>query len=161
MIYRVQQFIWGFTAKLTKEDIVLVHKYLEDYEAKLFFRLPRNEQVHSIKVAKEVIEESKKYRMLDTSLARAAFLHDIGKINSGLNIFNKSIIVILNKFMPRVLLKLIKLKVVYVYYHHPEIAITYLKLEDDKLKYYILNHHNYNIKDDKMLEIIQVADSKN
>jgi hypothetical protein len=161
MIYRVKQFFWGLMAKLREEEKVFVHKYLEDYEEKLFFMLPRNEQVHSVKVAREVIEESVKHGVEDTPLVKAALLHDIGKINSGLNIFSKSLIVILNKFMPRALLRLMRLRAVYVYYHHPEIAIGYLETNDEKLKYYILNHHNYDIKDDKLLRIIQEADSKN
>jgi hypothetical protein len=149
------------TVRLSKEDISLVHKYLNIYESKLLFRLPRNEQVHSIKVARDVLEECNKLGIVDKSLIKAAFLHDIGKIDSGLNIINKSIIVIFNKLMPKVLLKSIKLKVMYAYYHHPEMAIGHLEHRDDKLEYYILNHHNYDIKDDKMLKIIQEADSKN
>lgn len=161
MIYRVKQFIWGLTANVSREDINLVNEYLSEYERKLFFMLPRNEQVHSVKVAKEVINESEKLGIVDTSLIKAAFLHDIGKINSGLNIFSKSIMVILNRFIPKVLLKLTKLKAVNTYYNHPEIAISYIELEDEKVKYYILNHHNYDIKDDKRLKIIQNADSRN
>jgi hypothetical protein len=159
MIYRVKQFFWGITARLSREDICLVHKYLNEYERKLFFRLPRNEQVHSIKVARDVIEESTKLSVMDASLVKAAFLHDIGKIGRGLNVFSKSIIVILNRFMPKILLKLIRLRAVNAYYNHPEIAITYLELSDEKLNYYILNHHNYNITDDKRLKILQDADS--
>lgn len=161
MIYRVKQFFWGLTARVPKEDISLVNNYLNEKERKLFFKLPGNEQVHSIKVAREVIYESSKLEVKDISLVKAAFLHDIGKIDSGLNIFNKSVIVILNKLAPKLLLKLIKLKAVNTYYNHPEIAMGLLESEDEKLKYYILNHHNYDIQGDKKLKIIQEADSKN
>ena len=160
MIYRIKQFFWGFVEKLNDDDRLLIYKYLCAYEVKLFYMLPRNEQVHSIKVAKRVIFESKNRGINDSCLVKAAFLHDIGKIDSGLNVINKSILVILNKFMPSILVKLIKLKAVNAYYNHPEIALTYLKNENEEIKYYILNHHNYNLKQDEKLRIIQSADSK-
>jgi hypothetical protein len=159
MLYRIKQFFGGLVCKLDDDDIYLVKKYLNDYEIKLFYMLPRNEQVHSIKVAREVISESKCRGIDDNYLIKAAFLHDIGKIDSGLNIINKSILVILNKIMPKVLLKLIKLKTVNAYYNHPEIALVYLKNENEEIKYYILNHHNYDLKQDEKLRIIQSADS--
>lgn len=159
MLYRIKQFFWGLTEKLKDEDKNLIDKYLNDFEIKLFYMLPRNEQVHSVNVAKKVIFESKSRGINDDYLIKAAFLHDIGKIDSGLNIINKSILVILDKFMPRFLLKFIKLKTVNAYYNHPEIALMYLENENEKIKYYIRNHHNYNLKQDEKLTIIQSADS--
>jgi putative nucleotidyltransferase with HDIG domain len=159
MLYRIKQFFWGLVSKLSDDDKYLINKYLDDYEIKLFYMLPGHEQVHSIKVAKEVIYECKSKGINDKYLIKAAFLHDIGKIGSGLNIINKSILVILNKFIPKFLLKLVKFKSVNAYYNHPEIALEYLKNENDKIKYYILNHHNYNLKQDEKIKIIQNADS--
>ena len=171
MNYRVRQFFWGLMAKLSKEDVALVNRYLDEQESKLFFKLPRNEQVHSIKVAKEVIQESKKFQRnnsedkkhenIDMCLIKAAFLHDIGKINSGLNIITKSILVIMDKISPKLLMKLTRIRFVNTYYNHPEIAIGYLPEADDKVKYYIRNHHNYALNSDEKLKIIQKSDSKN
>lgn len=197
MNYRVKQFIWGLTAKLSKDDRAFVNRYLDEYESMLFFKLPRNEQVHSIKVATAVIEESRRYEKwnkvkdnsqhktiegmqqeaeahkqlksaennlqeeIDIYLIKAAFLHDIGKINSGLNIVTKSILVIMDKLSPKLLTKLTRIKFVNTYYNHPEIAIGYLPEANDKVKYYIRNHHNYALNNDEKLKIIQKSDSKN
>lgn len=161
MIYRVKQFFWGLRAKISDEDRGLVYRYLDAGESDLFFRLPQNEAVHSVRVAREVISECLKYCIEDDIVIRAAFLHDIGKIDSGLNIFSKSIIVILNRVFPKQLKKLIGLKSVNAYYNHPEIAMGYLGEKEELLKYYILNHHNYDIKTDTNLKILQRADSTN
>lgn len=159
MLYRVKQFFWGLTEKLKDEDRHLINRYLDEYESSLFYRLPRNEQVHSIKVVKEVILESKNKGINDNYLIKAAFLHDIGKIDSGLNIVIKSILVILNKVMPRIISKFTGFKSVNAYYNHPEIALSFLNNENERIKYYILNHHNYNLEQDEKLKIMQSADS--
>lgn len=161
MVYRIMQFIWGITGKLSRSDMCLIDTYLSDYERKLFFMLPRNEQVHSVKVARTVISESTKQELYDVLLVRAAFMHDVGKINSGLNLVSKSILIILQKISPKFLLKLMKLRVVNAYYNHPKIALNYLDGEEEGLEYYVLNHHNYSISQDKKLKILQEADSNN
>lgn len=161
MGYRIMQFIWGITSKLSQDDIYLIDTYLNDYQKKIFFMLPKNEQVHSVKVARAVIREITTQKLYDTLLIKAAFLHDVGKVNSGLNVGSKSILVILQKIFPEFLLKLMKLRVVNAYYNHPKIALDYLNEEEEVLKYYVLNHHNYLISQDKKLKILQEADSNN
>lgn len=149
----------GLTAKLSLEDIILVETYLNDYERELFYKLPKHEQLHGINVGKEVIYECRIKHINDAQLIKAAFLHDIGKIESGLNIINKSLMVMIYKVMPRFLHRFSCFKAVNAYFNHPRLAQTYLKNEDEKLRYYINNHHNYGINDAR-LKILQEADSK-
>lgn len=161
MNYRVKQFFWGLFARLTEQEVEFVKSFLEPSEQRLFFRLPRNEQLHSLKVAKEVIEVSRRNGLEDPFLIKAAFLHDIGKIDSGLNVFTKSMLVVLDKLAPGRLARLSRNKMVNAFYNHPEIAISYLEETDDRLIYYIRNHHKYEMNGDECLSIIQNADSKN
>jgi hypothetical protein len=160
MLYRVKQFLWGITAKLNDEDKEFINNYLNEYERKLFFSLPVYEQVHSLRVAKGVLKESKDKGLYDVLIVKAALLHDIGKINSGLNLITKSIIVILDKLTSGRLKKLTGITPINVYYNHPEIAMSYLEDEDKNIKYLIRNHHNYSLNSDKRLKILQEIDSK-
>lgn len=159
-MYRIRQFIWALFAKFTKEDEAFVNAYLNEYEQELFKKLKESEKVHSVRVAKEVIKRSVDENLYDIRLIKAALLHDIGKIDGGLNIINKSIITILNKLFPKALKKLYKIKFIRVYYEHPEIAVTYLDNYDDYTKFLIKNHHNYHIND-KKLRILQEVDCNN
>lgn len=159
-MYRIRQFIWALFAKFTKEDEEFVNAYLNEYEQQLFNKLKESEKVHSVKVAKEVIKRSVDEDLYDIRLIKAALLHDIGKIDGGLNIINKSVITILNKVCPNILKKLYKIKFIRVYYEHPEIAVTYLEDYDEYMRFLIKNHHNYNI-DDKKLRILQEVDCSN
>ncbi|SHF39829.1 MULTISPECIES: hypothetical protein [Caloramator] len=158
-MYRIKQFLWAIFAKLTDEDKKFIDFYLNDNEKVLFNKLKESEKVHSVKVAREVLQKSLEKDLYDISLVKAALLHDIGKIDSGLNVINKSVITILNKISPGILKKLYRIKPVYSYYNHPEIAITYLDNCDDYIKFLIKNHHNYEI-DDKKLKILQEVDCK-
>lgn len=161
MIYRVKQFLWGLTAKLAKQDILFVNGQLDATELGLFFALPKNEQLHSVKVGLEVQKQLALRNMESKLLIKAALLHDIGKLNSGLNIWSKSIIVIADKAAPSMLSKFKSIKAVNAYYNHAALAMRYLDHEEEELKYYIVNHHNHDIKDNLKLTILQQADSKN
>ncbi|SKB00133.1 HD domain-containing protein [Caloramator quimbayensis] len=161
MFYRFRQFITAAFAKLTKEDINFINKYLNSYEVELFKRLPKYCKVHSVRVARDALEESLKKNLYDTYLIKACLLHDIGKINCGFNMFTNSIIVIIEKLLPSLLQRRKNIKIVNAYYNHPEIALSYIENEDSYVKYLILNHHNYSLKEDEKLIILQRCDCKN
>jgi predicted HD phosphohydrolase len=159
VFYRVKQFIWGITARLSKDEISFINSYLNEKEKSLFFSLPVYEQVHSVKVAKRVLKECENKELQDKMLIKASLLHDIGKINSGLNLITKSILVLSDKMMPKLTRKFKRISFVDAYYNHPEIAMDYLSKEDNYIKYLIKNHHNTLIHDEK-LKILQDADSE-
>lgn len=161
MLYRVKQFIWAATARLTSDDLIFINSYLDDYEKKLFSSLPASTQCHSVKVAREVIVECQKQKLNDIQLIKAALLHDIGQANMGLNCVTKSIMVIGDKLFPGALRRLNKISFVRAYYNHGEIALDALHMEAEYIKFLIRNHHNYDIQGDKGLNILQDADSKN
>jgi hypothetical protein len=161
MLYRVKQFIWAATARLSINDITFINSYLNDYEKKIFSSLPTSIQNHSIKVSREVLEECLKWDLYDILLIKAALLHDIGQANRGLNCVTKSIIVIADKLFPSISRKCNKIGFVKAYYEHAEMALDVLYMEPEYIKFLIKNHHNYNIENDEKLKILQKADSRN
>ncbi|WDU82896.1 HD domain-containing protein [Caloramator sp. Dgby_cultured_2] len=160
MLYRVKQFLRAITAKLTEDDYRFINFYLNERERQLFYSLSKSEQYHSINVARCVLETSIKEGCYDIILIKAALLHDIGKIDSGLNPITKSIMVILDKIFSQKLKMLKRIKFIRAYYDHPKIALDYLGNKKNYLAFLIENHHNYNINDRK-LKLLQRADCKN
>ena len=161
MFYRVRQFISAVGAKLSKEDIYFIDKYLDEKEKELFYSIARYEQVHSVKVARQVMDESLQLKLYDIVLIKAALLHDIGKKNGGLNLINKPIMVLMDRFMPKYLNRLKKIKAVNTYYNHPQIAVEILADENEYLLFLVKNHHNYEIISDQGLVMLQKADCSN
>lgn len=161
MLYRVKQFIWATTARLNREDLAFMASYLNDYEKDIFLSLPISTQVHSIKVAREVLEECLVKDLYDIQLIKAALLHDIGQANRGLNFITKSIMVIADWLLPKTARKCSRIGFVKAYYEHGEIALDALQMESEYVKFLVRNHHNYQINNDEKLKILQAADSRN
>lgn len=159
MIYRVKQFFWGLIERVKDEDRSFISAYLDKEEQSLFYSLPRYEQTHSLRVAREVLRQSLENEIYDIMLVKAALLHDIGKANSGLNLITKSVFVLFERLFPGLLKRFTNLEAIKAYYYHPEIAVTMLEDQDDYLKYLIKNHHNYGLEEDDKLNILQKADT--
>lgn len=161
MLYRVKQFIWAATARLNRDDTLFINSYLNDYEKRIFSALPISAQNHSVRVAREVLEECLKWDLYDILLIKASLLHDIGQANRGLNCVTKSIMVISDRLFPSTSRKFNKIGFVKAYYEHAEMALDVLYMEPEYIKFLIKNHHNYHIQNDKKLKILQEADSRN
>ena len=161
MLYRVKQFFKALTSKVTMDDRRFINSYLNEKERRLFFSMPGYEQTHSLRVARDVLESNRVSTDKHEILVKAALLHDIGKLSGGLNIITKSIMVLLDKAIPKIIRRFGKLKAVDTYYNHPERAFLYIKDEGDYFSYLIRNHHNYSIRGDDGLKLLQDADSRN
>lgn len=161
VFYRIKQFIWAAYARLSDDDILFINNYLNEYERQLFNKLPAYCKLHSVRVARNALDECLRRDLYDIMLIKACLLHDIGKIDSGFNMFTNSIIVMLEKFCPSIIKKLSGKGIIRVYYKHPEIALNYLEKSDSYIKFLIENHHNYSIKEDEKLIILQRCDSQN
>ncbi|KMT22418.1 HD domain-containing protein [Clostridium cylindrosporum] len=157
MLYRVKQFFLALFSKITNEDKEFINRYLNDEDKKIFNRLPTHEKKHSLNVARYVLNHNKG---IDDFYIRASILHDIGKINSGLNPIFKGIIVILNSLSEELTRKMQFIKPISVYYNHPSIGGGIYRDIDRDISYIIENHHNYTITD-PIIKMIQEADSKN
>ena len=99
MIYRVKQFLWAIVSHFKEVDYKYVDKFLDSKEKELFNKLKHNEKHHSIRVCKDAINilREKNIEIDDKKIAKLSLLHDIGKGEHSLNIFEKSTLVILNK----------------------------------------------------------------
>lgn len=160
--YRIKQFFWSITAKISIEDINYVQQHLNNNQYELFLKLSEQEQKHSIKVAQDVQEECRKLNIQGEELIKIALLHDIGKIYKTLNVVDKSVMVLADKFTFGKVRKISNLKKVNVYFNHGTIGYEMLKDSglSERALYLIKNHHS-DIIDDEELNILKKCDSNN
>lgn len=166
---RITQFIKSITAKITKEDYELVNKHL-GYPKRLkelFLLLPVFEQRHSIDVAKTILSQFN-HGLTEGQLSlviKAALLHDIGKLNMGLNPITKSVAVVFHKISEQSARRLTgKMKFMNGYYNHPEIGAEILKHCNvpQEIIYLTRNHHKKTAtNENNLLNILIQADELN
>lgn len=162
-LYRVKQFYWAVTSKVSSEDEIFIKKYLSKVEFNLFQKLPYYEKAHAFKVAKDVSVECSEKEENKNMLIKAALLHDIGKISGTLTPIDKSFLVVMDKISNGGLKKFCNIKKIDIYYNHADIGYNLLKRYgyDERFLYLIKNHHNSNIIGDKELNILKMCDSRN
>ena len=150
-------------AKINDKDIDFLTTHLKTYELQLFNKLPTYEQKHCINVAREVEATCSLNKMQALFMVKVALLHDIGKINSSMNLIDKSIMVILHKITKGRIRAYNEFKNVNIYYNHGEIGYNLLKKYgyDERFLFLVKNHHNNNILDDIELNILKECDDKN
>lgn len=167
IIKRGKQFFRALFAKITLDDRQYISKHLDGAEQKLFFAMSTIDQYHSLKVAytieKFVIED--KENIDRKFLIRCALLHDIGRVNGDLNIFQKVFVVLITKFAPNFAEKLERRgnHAIYIYNHHAEIGARKLqKINLFREAKVIARHHSPPEKDDSdELKLLRLADEKN
>lgn len=165
---RVKQFYINVTDLMKREDYDYVRNILNDEEYKLFIKLLKSEQKHSVRIAKDIeyIIDNKLINDIDIVsnkelLVKSAIVHDIGKIRKRLNVFDKSIIVILNKLTDGKLKNIKISKKVQCYYNHSEYSYEILKeMNQENLLLDIVRYHH---SDDKrnIIKFFKEIDDKN
>lgn len=168
-MYRIKQFIWALTSNFKKIDSEYIDKFLDSKEKELFNKLRHNEKHHCIRVSKDAINiaKEKNLNIDEKKLAKVSLLHDVGKGEHGLNLIEKSTLVILNKITRGKLKKFNNIKNVDIYYNHGKKGVTLLKnLSKDKYDKEFLEtiefHHDKNMKKENLLlNIIRESDDKN
>lgn len=161
--HRVKQFYWSINSKMEDKDRQFINEYLNKDELKLFHKLSKSEQKHSVKVAYDVKKVCKQESVDSKLLIKAALLHDIGKTFKKLNAIDKSILVMADNITKGGIKKLSRIKKVNVYYNHGKIACDILGKYDysKELLYLIENHHNFEIQGNKELKILRECDDMN
>lgn len=166
--YRVKQFIWGIESYFKKIDYKYIERYLNKDEIIMFNKLKKSDKYHCIRVCKDSIEllKENKWEINEYKLGKAALLHDIGKSRCHLNLIEKSIIVLFDKFSGGKLKKYDNIKQVDIYYNHPKIGYDMLKKYnyDKELLDVVRYHHvvkKMNFKDNNIINIINICDNKN
>jgi putative nucleotidyltransferase with HDIG domain len=161
MIYRVKQFIKGLTAHVDDNNI-LINNNLNLLEKELFLRLPHHEKLHAVNTAYTI-----KKLCGDINcdvLVKAALLHDIGKVNGKIGIIKKSVLVLMNRFLPKISYLLSsKLKMFYIYYNHPEIGAKLLRKAntDEQVIKLVEYHQSDDIHKIDGMVLLRKADSLN
>ena len=165
-LYRVKQFVWAAGSYFKKIDTEFINKYLDEDEKKLFSRLNHNEKHHSIRVCREALDICKnKKTSLDTNrIAKAALLHDVGKGEFGLNIVEKSTLVLLNSLTKGKIKKYDNIKQIDIYYNHAQKGADILKefkSYDQEFLDSIRYHHSNKKISNELLDVIRESDNKN
>ena len=165
---RVKQFFRCITAKLTEEDKKIINEYLNENEINLLYKLPVYDIKHCVSVAMDIKTNESEDKLIKNNinykeLIRIALLHDIGKSYKILNPFDKSILVLSNKFTKGRIKKYEnKSRKIYIYFNHGKEGYKILKgneYSEEFLKV-IRDHHDYS-KNNKWLEIIRKYDDMN
>jgi hypothetical protein len=94
--YRAGQFLRSVFPRLNDTDKQLVRGILHPELAGLFFSMNRADQLHSIRVLKDLIRSGQS----DDDLLAAALLHDVGKSRDPLNPLQRALIVLANLVAP-------------------------------------------------------------
>ncbi len=94
--YRLRQLWQALDARTAPEDLELVREILSPQLAALFFRMQPSEQVHSLIVLSKLVEQGEH----DRDLLVAALLHDVGKIQAPLHLWERGWVVLLKAAVP-------------------------------------------------------------
>ena len=148
------------------EDIKFINIYLDEFEKNIFFKLKKNEQKHSVRVAKLVIlifrEKSEYNKIKLDRVVKAALLHDIGKSLKKINVIQKVFMVLANKRFSESMRKLDRFEFIDSYYNHADLSYNMVKdhIKDKSLLFLIKNHHS-SIEGDAELDLLRYCDDKN
>ena len=99
LIYRSRQFLQTLISTASVADLELAASVLAPPQLALFRRMPASEQAHALRVLSELIAQGE----TDPDLFTAALLHDVGKICSPLQAWERALIVLTGAICPRCL----------------------------------------------------------
>lgn len=164
---RIKQLIWAITSKYKDIDKSYLNEYLNNKEIDVFYKLNKMEQHHSIRVCRDSIEyisniQEKNFDI--NKMAKIALMHDIGKINKSLNVFEKCLVVILDKVTGGKMRSYTNIKIFDVYYNHAKMSCDVLKSignYDEEFIQAIAKHHSDSTWDNKYLHILKEMDDRN
>ncbi|MEZ0397207.1 MAG: HD domain-containing protein [Anaerolineales bacterium] len=97
LVYRSRQFWLALTAPRSGPASAQIAPYLSPAQQLLFRRLQPAEQAHAFLVLQRLRQGGQQ----DPDLMTAALLHDVGKVLSPLSLFDRVLIVLGRRFLPR------------------------------------------------------------
>lgn len=96
IFYRVWQSWQTVTGSLSEQDLEGVRQTLSPAEFELFQAMSLADQAHSLRVYRALAAEGQDHPALLT----AALLHDAGKADRSFNLYDRTAVVLLKKFLP-------------------------------------------------------------
>lgn len=151
--YRIAQFINGWRATVTAQDLSLVEQLLSPVGSeavKLFQRMPVDAQAHSLRVVKALPADGP----IPPDLAAAALLHDVGKVAADeagayLGLWMRGPVVLLEAWRPDLLVRLASPQpaanlryALFVHLAHPEIGAAWASAAGcSPLTCWLIAHH--------------------
>ena len=158
---RIKQVYMNLTDKMKEEDYNFVKGILREEEYCCFEKLLKSEQKHSVRLARNIenniyFKDNSIIEQKDM-LIKSALLHDVGKSTATITIFDKCVLVLLNK-LTKGKLRNSKNKKVDCYYNHALYSYNMLNsiIYDEDILYIIKNHHHKT--DDKLILFFQSMD---
>jgi hypothetical protein len=94
--YRVGQFLRSVFPHISSDERQLVTRFLPPALTDLFFNMSRADQVHSLRVLQDLMQDGHD----DPDLLAAALLHDVGKSLLPLNPLQRAFVVLANRLAP-------------------------------------------------------------
>lgn len=94
--YRLGQFWYALTAVPALQDLEQARTILSPSELQLFAQMQPSEQAHALRVMNRLRQQGES----EPHLLKAALLHDVGKIRSRLNPWQRGLIVLVKAFAP-------------------------------------------------------------
>ncbi len=95
---RIRQGLRALLAPVAPLDFQLAQRHLTAQELEAFQRMSRAEQLHSLKVLRDILDQNE---TAPTALAAAALLHDVGKSRYHLTVWQKTLSVLVNALVPQ------------------------------------------------------------
>jgi predicted HD phosphohydrolase len=175
--YRVGQFLRALTARVPDDEVEQAMRVLTPEAQGLFRRQAMQDQRHALAVCRTLYQAGH----TDPELLAAALLHDVGKAAAQLPAWQRAIIVLLDRFAPRLLARLSQREpkahvlsrlgswryAFAVHARHPEagarwaqetgcspLTVALIRRHQDRLT-------SCEIKEDQLLTALQAADSLN
>jgi hypothetical protein len=102
-VQRIRQGLRALLAFSYTVDYPLAEQYLNAKQLVLFRQMGRSEQLHSLNVLRSVLAQS---TQTPHDLAVAALMHDVGKSRYILAVWQKTVAVLVNKFLPKLSVRL-------------------------------------------------------
>ncbi len=96
-VYRMTQGVRALMAFTQQVDYTLPRQYLTPSMLAVFQQMKTNEQLHSIRVLKAVLDQQP---TTPDDLAVAALMHDVGKIRCPLSVYGKTVAVLAKVLAP-------------------------------------------------------------
>lgn len=162
---RIKQFIFYVFSIFYGVDEEFLNLYLNKEELYYFNKLLKSEKQHCIKVAKKCLKVYDKFGIYNHEInlvIKMCLLHDVGKIYSKLNLFLKSLIVIIiSNRKIRKLIFFIDKKRICNYIKHSKYSYDILKnfKYSDEFLDSIRYHHSKKIINNKYINLLKYCDS--